>query len=168
LVTPGVRIPEGIRCNAKFCPSGRTTVCPALLPPWYRTTHCARSPSRSVALPLPSSPHWAPMSTIAGMEHSRRFDSTRIISGAAHHIGSGGRPVTEEQRQVHTMVLVCGSATPQPSGTAAPIARVPEVPGKKDVDPLIYDGQQRQLVAGTDAEFAAVTLRLLHNRRLAD
>src|SRR6266851_4324537 len=44
-----------------------TTVCPALLPPWYLTTKSTRSPSRSVALPLPSSPHWAPTSTMAGM-----------------------------------------------------------------------------------------------------
>ena len=33
-VTPGVRIPDGIRCRANFCPSGSTTVWPALLPPW--------------------------------------------------------------------------------------------------------------------------------------
>ncbi|SIK93575.1 Uncharacterised protein [Mycobacteroides abscessus subsp. abscessus] len=34
LVTPGVRIPDGMRCRAKFSPLGKTTVCPALLPPW--------------------------------------------------------------------------------------------------------------------------------------
>jgi hypothetical protein len=33
-VTPGVRMPDGMRCSAKFSPVGRTTVCPALLPPW--------------------------------------------------------------------------------------------------------------------------------------
>src|SRR6266536_2409034 len=44
-----------------------TTVCPALLPPWYLTTKSTLSPSRSVALPLPSSPHWAPASTMAGI-----------------------------------------------------------------------------------------------------
>ena len=31
LVTPGVRMPDGMRWRAKFSP---TTVCPALLPPW--------------------------------------------------------------------------------------------------------------------------------------
>src|SRR5699024_10514523 len=67
LLTPGVRIPEGIRCRAKLSPFGSTTVCPALLPPWYRTTHWTSPPSRSVAFPLPSSPHWAPISTIAGI-----------------------------------------------------------------------------------------------------
>src|SRR5262249_8870405 len=44
-----------------------TTVCPALLPPWYLTTKSTLSPSKSVALPLPSSPHWAPTITMAGM-----------------------------------------------------------------------------------------------------
>ena len=34
LRTPGVRMPDGIRCSAKSWPSGSTTVCPALLPPW--------------------------------------------------------------------------------------------------------------------------------------
>ena len=33
-VTPGVRMPDGMRCSAKSWPSGNTTVCPALLPPW--------------------------------------------------------------------------------------------------------------------------------------
>src|SRR3954447_3064508 len=42
-------------------------VWPALLPPWKRTTTSAFSASRSVILPLPSSPHWAPTMTIDGM-----------------------------------------------------------------------------------------------------
>src|SRR5438270_6120851 len=66
-VQPGVSTPEGSRCSAYFWPSGVITVCPALLPPWYRTTYPTCPPSRSVTLPLPSSPHWAPISTIAGM-----------------------------------------------------------------------------------------------------
>ena len=31
LVTPGVRIPDGIRCRANFCPSGSTTVWPGVV-----------------------------------------------------------------------------------------------------------------------------------------
>ena len=85
-VTPGVRIPDGIRCSANFCPSGSTTVWPALLPPWYRTTHCTRSPYRSVALPLPSSPHWAPMSTITDMAHSSS------VSRVSFHAAEGAPP----------------------------------------------------------------------------
>src|SRR5262252_1066586 len=53
-----------------------TTVWPALLPPWYLTTYCTRSPSRSVALPLPSSPHWAPISTMAGIFSRLSHDET--------------------------------------------------------------------------------------------
>ena len=40
-----------------------TSVCPALCPPWKRTTPCACSVSQSTTLPLPSSPHWVPMTT---------------------------------------------------------------------------------------------------------
>src|SRR6185437_16174141 len=36
-------------------------VWPALLPPWKRTTISARLASQSTTLPLPSSPHWAPI-----------------------------------------------------------------------------------------------------------
>ena len=32
--TPGDRIPDGMSFSAKSRPSGVTTVCPALLPPW--------------------------------------------------------------------------------------------------------------------------------------
>ena len=40
-----------------------TSVWPALWPPWKRTTPCALSVSQSTILPLPSSPHWVPMTT---------------------------------------------------------------------------------------------------------
>ncbi len=67
-VQPGVRMPDGRRCNAYFS-DPTTIVWPALLPPLNLTTASTRLPSRSVALPLPSSPHWAPSRTIAGMTH---------------------------------------------------------------------------------------------------
>src|ERR1700685_4177059 len=38
-----------------------TRVWPALWPPWKRTTTSARALSQSTSLPLPSSPHWAPI-----------------------------------------------------------------------------------------------------------
>ena len=59
-------MPEGSRCSAYFS-SPMTTVWPALLPPLNLTTQSVRSPSRSVALPLPSSPHWTPTITMAGI-----------------------------------------------------------------------------------------------------
>ncbi len=65
-VTPSERIPAGRRCSAYFSPS-ITTVCPALLPPLNFTTRSVCWPSWSVALPLPSSPHWAPSTMTAGM-----------------------------------------------------------------------------------------------------
>src|SRR5580698_6889397 len=40
-----------------------TRVCPALWPPWKRTTMSACSDSQSTILPLPSSPHWEPTTT---------------------------------------------------------------------------------------------------------
>src|SRR5205814_1905811 len=53
------RMPDGTRCRTNFCLPMKT-VCPALLPPWVRTTTSACSVSTSMILPLPSSPHWAP------------------------------------------------------------------------------------------------------------
>src|SRR5690606_2848118 len=55
-------MPLGIRCSAVFTPL-MTSVCPALWPPWKRTTPCALSVSQSTSLPLPSSPHWVPTTT---------------------------------------------------------------------------------------------------------
>src|ERR1700722_5495580 len=66
---PGWRIPDGIRCSFHVCPL-RTIVWPALLPPWKRTTASPFSASRSVIFPFPSSPHWAPTTTIPGIASS--------------------------------------------------------------------------------------------------
>src|SRR2546423_4904626 len=65
-VLPGYRMPDGTRWNFHSSPL-RTIVWPALLPPWKRITAAACSASRSVTLPLPSSPHWAPTITIDGI-----------------------------------------------------------------------------------------------------
>src|SRR3954452_24334915 len=59
-------MPLGMRWNFHVS-SSRTIVCPALLPPWKRTTSSACSASRSTTLPFPSSPHWAPTMTSPGM-----------------------------------------------------------------------------------------------------
>ena len=59
-------IPLVMRWNLNVS-SPRTIVCPALLPPWKRTTAEACSASRSTTLPLPSSPHWAPTIAMLGM-----------------------------------------------------------------------------------------------------
>ena len=44
---------------------------------------------------------------------------------------------------------------------------MPERPGKKDVDPLLTEGEQRLVVAGADADLAAVALRLQRREQLA-
>src|SRR2546423_3708057 len=44
------------------------TVCPALFPPWLRTTISASAVSTSMILPLPSSPHCAPIKMVLAME----------------------------------------------------------------------------------------------------
>src|SRR5580658_6409493 len=59
-------MPDGTRWNFHSW-RPRTIVWPALLPPWKRTMASARSASRSVTLPLPSSPNWAPTITIPGI-----------------------------------------------------------------------------------------------------
>src|SRR6478735_7274692 len=82
--TPGDRMPDGSRCSAYFS-SPITTVWPALLPPLNLTTQSVRSPRRSVALPLPSSPHWTPTITMPGMGYSP-------VIGRLHPILSTSRP----------------------------------------------------------------------------
>src|SRR3546814_1459762 len=54
--------PEGSSESLNTSPP-MTRVCPALCPPWKRTTTSARSDSQSTILPLPSSPHWDPTTT---------------------------------------------------------------------------------------------------------
>src|SRR6185436_8750503 len=55
-------MPVGTRCRTVFLPA-ITSVWPALWPPWKRTTPWAWSVSQSTTFPLPSSPHWVPMTT---------------------------------------------------------------------------------------------------------
>src|SRR5919205_3227929 len=47
-----------------------TSVWPALWPPWKRTTTSARCDSQSTILPLPSSPHWAPITATFAIRNS--------------------------------------------------------------------------------------------------
>src|SRR3954464_7080319 len=52
-------------------------VWPALFPPWKRTTMSARFDSQSMILPLPSSPHWAPITVTFDMDYPVPYRSTR-------------------------------------------------------------------------------------------
>src|SRR5439155_701449 len=63
---PGCRMPEGIVCRTYFS-RPTTTVWPALLPPAKRATTFTCGASMSTTLPLPSSPHCVPTTTMLGM-----------------------------------------------------------------------------------------------------
>src|SRR5688572_32587708 len=73
-VLPRCTTPDGNRCSTNDS-SPTWTEWPALCPPWYRTTISNRSASRSTILPLPSSPHWAPITAITfAIGHSELRD----------------------------------------------------------------------------------------------
>src|SRR4030095_9743713 len=63
---PLCRIPDGIVCST-YLSRPPTTVWPALLPPEKRTTTLTCGVMTSTTLPLPSSPHCAPITTMLGM-----------------------------------------------------------------------------------------------------
>src|ERR1700730_4126827 len=69
-------------------PSSVTTVWPALLPPWLRIARSARSASRSMILPLPSSPHCPPttMMTIGFRLSVGRAWPAPVVGTAAPHV----------------------------------------------------------------------------------
>jgi hypothetical protein len=63
------------------------------------------------------------------------------------------------------VALTCPSwSTPLPGLDAHPVA---ERPGRDELDPLLADAD-RAVLAGTDADLAAVALRLLRTERLAE
>lgn len=71
-----------------------------------------------------------------------------------------------EGREVREQVLVCGPSAPEPPDVGGLVVhRVGERPGKAEVDHLLDDGLL--IVAGTDADLAAVVLRLQRLEKLA-
>src|SRR5699024_5993834 len=112
--TCGERMPAGRSLSSNFSPP-TTTVWPAVLPPLGLTTYSTRSPRRSVALPFPSSPRWAPTITTAGM--ATPGDWTTGGGGPrGSYQGRAGRP------------LGGGRGAGHPAGTAAaPPRRAPSV-----------------------------------------
>src|ERR1700693_1407344 len=55
------------------------TVCPALLPPWLRTTMSALAVSTSMIFPFPSSPHCAPTRIVFAIEIENGQKFSRCI-----------------------------------------------------------------------------------------
>src|SRR5450759_3558875 len=84
-----------------------TSVWPALWPPWKRTTMSARLASQSTTLPLPSSPHWAPITATLAIallrgdggetavgQHVRAGQATRLRGRVRHRIKPGDGGIT--------------------------------------------------------------------------
>ena len=83
---------------------------PALLPPWKRITRSAFSASRSVILPLPSSPHWAPMITMPAMSCGQ---STRRRAGGRRRSAGGlRRPSARRRRLARAAGRLAAARTP--------------------------------------------------------
>ena len=65
------------------------------------------------------------------------------------------------------LVLACGPHSPNfPEVDGLRVERVPATPGKADVDRLLGESDHF-IVAGTDADLAAVVLRLLRKEQLS-
>src|SRR2546426_2999298 len=93
---PGCRMPDGIVCSTYFSRPA-TTVCPALLPPAKRATTFTWGASKSTTLPLPSSPHCVPTTTMLGMTATSK-ESLRM----REHVADGQhalRPCLQIHRQ---------------------------------------------------------------------
>src|SRR5437899_1963856 len=69
---PGCRMPDGIVCRTYFS-RPTTTVWPALFPPAQRATTFTCGARRSTTLPLPSSPHCVPTTTMLGMADTSEY-----------------------------------------------------------------------------------------------
>jgi hypothetical protein len=71
---------------------------------------------------------------------------------------------------VTTTALSCGNArrSAHPNHHGVQWIEVPAIPGREDIDPVLAELGGRLLVHGTDADLAAVILRLLRRNRLPD
>src|SRR5690606_2768042 len=103
---PGCSTPDGTTCSTVCSPS-TTSVWPALLPPWKRTTRSARGDSQSTILPLPSSPHWAPTATrVATSElHEHGRDHVRQVAQPLHHRLGGLDVHVDQHRRLAALAL---------------------------------------------------------------
>src|SRR5579875_2302187 len=115
-------MPLGIRCSLNTS-SPRTIVWPALLPPWKRTTACARSASMSVTLPLPSSPHWAPTTTIPG--------TTVSVGARWASRPSGARPAPHPLRGALRLPTLRAAAPADPGAVSVGDGDLPGAPAAR-------------------------------------
>src|SRR2546422_5138194 len=99
---PGWSTPAGTRFRMVFSPF-TTSVWPALLPPWKRTTTSALAARRSTTFPFPSSPHCVPMMTVAGIRLETQLlcgDDLGQRAQRVEHVGRH-RLVDVDQRERH-------------------------------------------------------------------
>src|SRR5688500_13017588 len=115
---PLCRIPEGIVCRTYFS-RPTTTVWPALLPPWKRTTTFTWGVITSTTLPLPSSPHCAPITTMLGIpvtsqlteglhrirEHvrDRHLALTTLLEIEHHQLAGVRAPTADDEHVAHPL-----------------------------------------------------------------
>src|SRR5882672_676604 len=97
---PLCRIPEGIVCSTYFS-RPTTTVWPALLPPWKRTTTFTCGVITSTTFPLPSSPHCAPTTTMLGMALPLRLGEMplRLLQHVSHRQRTLAAPGQVQRQQ---------------------------------------------------------------------
>src|SRR2546423_653503 len=94
---PLCRIPEGIVCSTYFS-RPTTTVWPALLPPEKRTTTSTCGVMTSTTLPLPSSPHCAPITTMF-LDMSCPSHSLEALGRIREDLGHRQRALAAAARQ---------------------------------------------------------------------
>src|SRR5436190_8253609 len=99
---PLCRMPEGMVCSTYFS-RPTTTVWPALLPPWKRTTTSTCGVMTSTTLPLPSSPHCVPTTTMLGM--AVPLDDRKVPFRMLEHVSHRQRTLPAP-RQVQCQELV--------------------------------------------------------------
>src|SRR3954454_24355062 len=101
-------------------------------------------PSRSVALPFPSSPHWAPRTTIAGIRHlfHHLAPSSWAVTGALLGAATASQKAASPRCATASGLLrsnVSRAAPPAPGPSSASIPRTAALRGDslRLVEPLL-------------------------------
>src|SRR5213596_3025611 len=144
---PGWSTPAGTRFRMVFSPF-TTSVWPALLPPWKRTTTSALAARRSTTFPFPSSPHCVPMMTVAGI---------RLGVCSGNH-GERGERAGERERQAQRR-LTRRAGRHAAGGRSEHAARSPRIVRRSHHDypdgllalPHVPERAQGPLALGVDA-----------------
>src|SRR4029079_14730045 len=96
------RMPEGSVCSTYFS-RPTTTVWPALLPPEKRTTTLTWGVMTSTTLPLPSSPHCAPITTMLGI--APLLDVREVPVRLTQHTSDRQRLLSSTRQVQHQQLL---------------------------------------------------------------